>query len=175
MLVAQFDALLAILEPHIKKKTTNFHELSVQRPIECFVLQDEVDQLVRRHSGFWCSFVRWLWIFKTPLKMLAMEAKNAENQTRSQLFYDGRKFWRQCVNVHWHSVRSYLFFNLRKFRTLCARTLSLQNVRSSVWGTDWNLSCYSWMNCSSLMWLILTGEEDDQHSDFSLVLTQLII
>ncbi len=28
--MAQFDALLAILEPHIKKKTTNFCELSVQ-------------------------------------------------------------------------------------------------------------------------------------------------
>ncbi len=31
--VAQFDALLAILEPHIKKKTTNFCELSVQGSI----------------------------------------------------------------------------------------------------------------------------------------------
>ncbi len=30
---AQFDALLAILEPHIKKKTTNFCELSVQGSI----------------------------------------------------------------------------------------------------------------------------------------------
>ncbi len=30
MSVAQFDALLAILEPHIKNKTTNFCELSVQ-------------------------------------------------------------------------------------------------------------------------------------------------
>ncbi len=33
MSVAQFDALLAILEPHIKKKTTNFCELSVQGSI----------------------------------------------------------------------------------------------------------------------------------------------
>ncbi len=31
--VAQFDVLLAILEPHIKKKTTNFCELSVQGSI----------------------------------------------------------------------------------------------------------------------------------------------
>ncbi len=30
---AQFDALLAIIEPHIKKKTTNFCELSVQGSI----------------------------------------------------------------------------------------------------------------------------------------------
>ncbi len=33
MSVAQSDALLAILEPHIKKKTTNFCELSVQESI----------------------------------------------------------------------------------------------------------------------------------------------
>ncbi len=33
MSVAQFDTLLAILEPHIKKKTTNFCELNVQGSI----------------------------------------------------------------------------------------------------------------------------------------------
>ncbi len=33
MSVAQFDALLAILEPDIKKKTTNFCELSAQGSI----------------------------------------------------------------------------------------------------------------------------------------------
>ncbi len=59
MSVAQFDALLATLEPHNKKTNTNFYELSVQGPL-CFVLRDEVDQLVRHHSGFWCSIVRWL-------------------------------------------------------------------------------------------------------------------
>ncbi len=31
--MAQFDALIVILEPHIKKKTTNFCELSVQESI----------------------------------------------------------------------------------------------------------------------------------------------
>ncbi len=33
MYVAQFDALLAILEPHVKKKTTNFCEVGVQGSI----------------------------------------------------------------------------------------------------------------------------------------------
>ncbi len=33
--MAQFDALLAILEPRIKKKTTNFCELNVQGPLQC--------------------------------------------------------------------------------------------------------------------------------------------
>ncbi len=58
--MAQFDALLAIQEPPIKKKTTNFCELSVQGSLRCFVLRDEVDELDNRHSGFWRSLVRWL-------------------------------------------------------------------------------------------------------------------
>ncbi len=37
---AQFDALLMILEPHIKNKTTNFCELSVQGSI---------------YSALWCE------------------------------------------------------------------------------------------------------------------------
>ncbi len=124
MSVAQFDALLVILVPHIKKKTTNFCELGVHGSLRCFVLRDEVDELDNRHSGFWRSIVRWLWIVKTPLKMLATDAKNAENRTRSEFFYDGRKFRRQCVNVIDDNVRSYLFFNVRKFRTQCAMTLN---------------------------------------------------
>ncbi len=58
--MAQFDALLAIFEPHIKRKTTNFCELSVQGCLQCFVLRDEVDELDNRQSGFWHSLVRWL-------------------------------------------------------------------------------------------------------------------
>ncbi len=57
--MAQFDDLLATLELHIEKKTTNFCELSVQGPMQCFVRQDEVDHLVRCHSRFWLSLVRW--------------------------------------------------------------------------------------------------------------------
>ncbi len=35
------DALLAILEPHIKKKNINFCVLGVQGFLQCFVLRDE--------------------------------------------------------------------------------------------------------------------------------------
>ncbi len=115
--VAQFDALLAILEPHIKKEDHQFLWTQCARIyIQCFVLRDEVDELDNRHSGFWCSLVRWLWTVKTPLKMLATDAKNAKNRTRSEFFYDRRKFRRQCVNMI-DNVRSYLFFNVRNFRT----------------------------------------------------------
>ncbi len=34
-----------------------------------------------------------------PLKMLATDAKNAENQTHFEFFNDGRKYRSQCVNV----------------------------------------------------------------------------
>ncbi len=43
--MAQFDALLEILEPHIKKKTTNFCEQCVRIYIQSYVLRDEVDEL----------------------------------------------------------------------------------------------------------------------------------
>ncbi len=112
MSVAQFNALLAILEPRIKKKTTHFCELGVQGSLQCFVLRDEVDEL--DNSGFWRSLVRWLWIVKTPLKMCATDAKNAENLTLSK-----KNLWRtkvlEAVCKHdWHSVRSYLFFQCAK-------------------------------------------------------------
>ncbi len=55
MSVAQFDALLAILETHIKKKTTNFCELSVQGSLQCFLLQDEVDFGVRLYGSSNCQ------------------------------------------------------------------------------------------------------------------------
>ncbi len=100
MSVAQFDALLAILEPHIKKEDHQFPWTQCARIyIQCFVLRDEVDELDNLHSGFWRSLLRWLWTVKTPLKMLATDAKNAKNRTRSKFFYDGRKFRRQCANV----------------------------------------------------------------------------
>ncbi len=38
--MTQFDALQVILEPHIKKKTTNFCELRVQESLRCFVLMN---------------------------------------------------------------------------------------------------------------------------------------
>ncbi len=49
---AQFDALLAILEPYIKRKTTNLCEFSVQGSIYSFVLRDKVDEL-ELGSPFW--------------------------------------------------------------------------------------------------------------------------
>ena len=54
--------------------------------------------------------IRWLWNAKTTIKMLAMDAKNAENQTRSELFFDGRKFPSLCKR-DWHNVRSCFFLS----------------------------------------------------------------
>ncbi len=86
MSVAQFDALLAILEPHIKK-TTNFCELGVQGFYSA-LLRDKMDQLDNPHSGFCRLFVRWLWVVKTPLNVLATDAKNTENWIHSEVMTD---------------------------------------------------------------------------------------
>ncbi len=88
-----------------------------------------MDELDNRHSGFWRSLLRWLWTVKTPLKMLATDAENAKNQTRSEFFYDGRKFRRQCVNVidiTWGRIYFSTCENFgRKIQTQCAMAFNL--------------------------------------------------
>ncbi len=93
-----------------------------------------MDQLDNRRSGFWRLLLRWLWTVKTPLKMLATDAKNAKSRTRSEFFYDGRKFRRQCVNVidtTWGRIYFSTCENFgRKIRTRCAMALNLKLVIS---------------------------------------------
>ncbi len=95
--MAQFDALLAILEPHIKEKATDFCELSVQGSIYSALCCETkwmnltitiLDFGVRFYGGSERS---------KHLKMLATDAKNAKNRTWSEFFYDGRKFRTQCA------------------------------------------------------------------------------
>ncbi len=97
--MSQFDALLAILEPQIKKKTTNLCELSVQGSI---------------YSALCCE-TKWMNLTITILDFgvrfyggseLSNTSQNAchgcEKRKKSnpiRIFYDGRKFRRQCVNV----------------------------------------------------------------------------
>ncbi len=47
--------------------------------------------------------------------------ENAENQTWSEFFMTDRGVCKR----EWHNVRSYLFFNVQKFPTLCAMTLTV--------------------------------------------------
>ncbi len=56
--------------------------------MQCFVLRDEVDELNNCHSGFCRSLLRWLSNVKTPLKMLATDAKNVFVKLNPiQIFY----------------------------------------------------------------------------------------
>ncbi len=119
MSVAQFDASLAILETHIKKKTTNFCELSVQGSLQCFLLQDEVDFGVRLYGSSKLS--------KHLSKCLLRMRKMQRIETDSIIFYDRRKFRRQCVNVI-DITKSYLFFNVRIFQTQCAMALTVLSL-----------------------------------------------
>ncbi len=58
-----------------------------------------------------------------PSKCMLQMRKRRKSNLIWIFFYDRRKFRRQCINVI-DNVRSYLFFTVRKFRTLCAMTLS---------------------------------------------------
>ncbi len=51
--MAQFDALLAILEPHIKNKTISVNSVCNECAVFFFLLDN-------RHSGFWRSLRRWI-------------------------------------------------------------------------------------------------------------------
>ncbi len=124
--VAQFDALLAILEPQIKKKTTNFCELSVQGFLHCFVLQDE---------GWTWQSPFWILVFAC---MVALNCQNTSQNAcyrcekcrksnPSEFFYDGQKFRQQCVNVI-DTTWGHIYFSTcesfgRTFQTQCAMAL----------------------------------------------------
>ncbi len=121
--MAQFDALLAILEPQIKKKTTNFCELSVQGSIYCTVLC-----AVRRSGWTWQSP---FWIFACTVALNCQNtSQNAcygyEKRKKSnpiRIFLCWTKIFEAVCKRDWHKVRSYLFFNVLNFRTQCAMTL----------------------------------------------------
>ncbi len=122
--MAQFDALLAILEPHIKKKTTNFCEVSVQGSIySALCCETKWMNLTIAILDFGVRF------YGGSERMLATDAKNAKNRTRSKFFYDGRKFRRQCVNVidiTWGRIYFSTCENFgRKTRTQCAMALRI--------------------------------------------------
>ncbi len=98
--MAQFDALLAILEPHIKKKTTNFCELSVQGSIySALCCETKWMNLTIAILDFGVRFYGGSELSKHLSKCLPRMRKNAKNRTRSKKNYDGRKFRRQCANV----------------------------------------------------------------------------
>ncbi len=78
--MAQFDALLAILEPHIKRKTTSFCELCVQGSI-CAL----------------CCEMKWMNLTIIILDFgirLYTDGKTQKIEPDPNFFYDGRKFRR---------------------------------------------------------------------------------
>ncbi len=85
------------------------HHLSLYTPksklFVCVFSYSSLSWLMHRNLEHW-------------VKMLATEAKNAENQTPSNFFF----LWPTKVSDtvykrDWHNVRSYLFFNVRRFWT----------------------------------------------------------
>ncbi len=77
----------------------------------------------RRSGSTYCQTPFWILAFAC---MVALNYQNTsqnacyggEKRRKSnpfQFFYDARKFRRQCVNMI-DNMKSYLFFNVRKFR-----------------------------------------------------------
>ncbi len=113
MSVARFDALLAILEPHIKK-TTNFSKLGVQGSIYSALCCEIkwmnltiaiLDFAVRLYGGSELS------------KRLSKCEKCKTKIEPIQIFLWRMKISEAVCKCDWHNVRSCLFFNVRTFRT----------------------------------------------------------
>ncbi len=66
---------------------------------------------------------------KGCIQRLATDVKNAKKRTRYDFLFDGRKF-RRRQNMIDITMRSYLFFNVRKFRTQCAVTFKWMFTRA---------------------------------------------
>ncbi len=129
--MAQCDALLAILEPHIKKKTTNFCELCVQGSIySALCCETKWMNLTSAILDFGVCFYGDSELSKHLSKCLPRMRKTQKNRTRYNFFYDGRKFQRQCANVidiTWGRIYFSTCENFRrKIWTQCAMALTLQ-------------------------------------------------
>ncbi len=97
--VAQFDALLAILEPHIKRRPP----ISVNS-----VCKDLYTVLcAARRSGWTWQPSFWILAFASTVALNCQNtSQNAchgcekcKKSNPIRIFFDGRKFRRQCVNV----------------------------------------------------------------------------
>ncbi len=111
MSVAQFYALLAILESHIKRKNTSFCELSVQCALFCEMKRMNLTIAIL-HFGDTVA----LNLAKHFLKCLPRMQKKEIMETIQ------KNVWRMKLSEavckrDWHNARSYLFFNVQTFRT----------------------------------------------------------
>ncbi len=91
-----------ILEPHSKKKTINFCELSVQDIYSAWAARRSWVTW-QSHSGFWRSLVR-----------VALKCQNTSQNACCWL--------KHMID---HNMRLYLFFNVWNFGSSCAWTLNL--------------------------------------------------
>ncbi len=117
---AQFDAMLAIPEPRIKKKTNNFCQLSVQGSI---------------YSALCCE-MKWIHLTIAILdfgvrlyggselsKHLSKCLLRMQKTPKKSVSVRRTKISEAVCNRDWHNVRSYLFFYVRTFWTQCAMNL----------------------------------------------------
>ncbi len=98
--MVQFDALLAILELHIKTKTTNFCELSLQGSIySALCCETKWMNLTIAILDFAARFYGGSELSKHLSKCLPWMQKTSKIEPNTNFFYDGRTFRRQCVKV----------------------------------------------------------------------------
>ncbi len=96
--MAQFDALLAILEPHIKRRPPISVNSVCKDQYSALCCETKWMNLTIAILDFGVRFYGGSERSKYLSKCLPRMRKTQKNRTRSEFFYDGRKFRRQCVN-----------------------------------------------------------------------------
>ncbi len=75
--------------------------------------------------------------------------ENAENRTWSKFFWGRTNVSEAVCKCDWHKVRSYLFFNVPKFRTLCAMTLTPANTVLRFFYYPFDYSLWLWLQTTN--------------------------
>ncbi len=101
----------------------------------CIYLCHVGNWMNKGHEIFACVFLFFVFLILS-YQNACYGCENAENRTWSEFFLWRTKVSEAVCKCDWHNVRSNLFFNVWKFRTRCAMTLSK-------WVTEW---ANKWMN-----------------------------
>ncbi len=88
-----------------------------------------------------CVFHFFSYSYSFPIKMHATDVKTQKIEPDPNLFWRTKVSEALCKR-DWHNVRSYLFFNVRNFRTQCAMTFNIiklryMSQRRSIWFWHW--------------------------------------
>ncbi len=128
MSVVQCDSLPTILEPHVEKKTTNFHKPN----------DPEQQLVVCLRDGHTQRLSLSLLLSNNPLKDLDRYERTQKNQPSSEKKYDGWRVSESVCTYDWPYMMSHFFqtcqFRMEKTDSVCKGfNTQKANVKNHKW------------------------------------------